>query len=298
MRIACLGGAHLDTKAHLINAPRLATSNPATVSRSPGGVACNVARNLARLGAEVVLCSLVGDDVAAGSLRNVLNREGVDDSGLITHPHLPTAGYLAVLQPDGGLVIGIADMAIYDAVDGAWVDRAAGHAAGADLWVVDANLPERAIEMLVERAPVPVLADPVSVAKAVRFKSTLRMLAGVFPDRAEAAVLANGDAAAPAANAAAIAASGIGTVVVSLGADGAHLHRGDHGQTRPAAVSGPIVDVTGAGDALLAGYAYALAAGEADPLGWGLAAASLAVESDESVAPGITASAVRSRLPE
>ena len=197
MRIACLGGAHLDTKAHLINAPRLATSNPATISRSPGGVACNVARNLARLGAEVVLCSLVGDDDAATALRETLGRDGVDDSGLLTHPRLPTAGYLAVLEPDGSLMIGIADMSIYDAVDAAWVSRAVERAAGADLWVLDANLPERILAMLVDRAPVPVLADPVSVAKAIRLRSIMGRLAGVFPDRSEAAVLAEGEPGRP-----------------------------------------------------------------------------------------------------
>ena len=297
MRIACLGGAHLDTKAHLINAPRLATSNPATISRSPGGVACNVARNLARLGAEVVLCSLVGDDDAATALRETLGRDGVDDSGLLTHPRLPTAGYLAVLEPSGGLMIGIADMSIYDAVDAEWVSRAIERAAGADLWVLDANLPERILATLVDRAPVPVLADPVSVAKAIRLRPIIGRLTGVFPDRSEAAVLADGNPAAPATNAAAIAASGIGSVVVSLGADGAHFHQGGLGVTRPAVRSGPVVDVTGAGDALVAGYAYGLAAGEADPLGWGLATASFAVETDESVAPGITPDAVRARLP-
>lgn len=296
MRIACLGGAHLDTKAHLINAPRLATSNPATITRSPGGVACNVARNLARLGAEVVLCSLVGSDDAATALRETLGREGVDDSGLLTYPRLPTAGYLAVLEPNGNLMIGIADMSIYDAVDAAWVNRAVERAAGAELWVLDANLPERVIAMLVDRSTVPVLADPVSVAKAVRLRSIMGRLAGIFPDRSEAAVLAEGDPAGPAANAAAIAASGIGAVVVSLGADGAHVHEGGLGFARPAVRSGPVLDVTGAGDALLAGYAYGLAAGEADPLGWGLATASFAVETDESVAPGITAGAVRQRL--
>ena len=33
MRVACLGGAHLDTKAHLEDEPRLGTSNPAFLKK-------------------------------------------------------------------------------------------------------------------------------------------------------------------------------------------------------------------------------------------------------------------------
>jgi len=221
MRIACFGGAHLDAKAHLLDGPRLATSNPATTTTSPGGVACNVARNLARLGADVTLCSLVGDDAAAASLRATLTPEGVDDSGLLTDPTRPTAGYTAVLDPAGALVIGIADMAIYDSIGPSWVDRVVRESSGADLWVVDANLPGPVLEMLADRAPVPVLADPVSALKAPRLRPLLDRLSGVFPDRSEAAVLAGGDPDDPASNAAAIAAEGAATVVISLGSDGA-----------------------------------------------------------------------------
>ena len=66
MRIACFGAAHLDTKAHLDVEPRLGTSNPAHTTGAPGGVACNVARGLHRLGADIVLCSATGD-VAGGA---------------------------------------------------------------------------------------------------------------------------------------------------------------------------------------------------------------------------------------
>ena len=89
---------------------------------------------------------------------------------------------------------------------------------------------------------------------------------------------------------------GIGTVVVSLGDGGAHIHGPDSAETRPAIAPEAVVDVTGAGDALVAGYTYGLAAGEDDPLAWGMAAASLAVETDASVAPDMSAEALAQRL--
>jgi len=289
-----MGGAHLDTKAHLLSTPRSGSSNPATVTRSPGGVACNVARNLARLGADVILCSVAGDDVAAVSLRSTLSTEGVEYAA--TTADRPTASYLAVLDPSGGLFIGIADMEIYDTIGRAWAEEAAEAAEGADLWVVDANLPRVALEALVERSPVPVVGDPVSAAKAVRFSPILNRLTVVFPDRAEAAVLAGGEPSVPAANAAAMVAAGAATVVVSLGGDGAVFHGADAIETRPAITPDAIVDVTGAGDALVAGYTWALAAGEDDPLAWGMAAASFAVETDASVSPELSEENLRKRL--
>jgi pseudouridine kinase len=296
MRIACLGGAHLDTKAHLEAPPLAGTSNPARTTRAPGGVACNVARNLARLGSDVVLCSLVGDDATGAALRATLTAEGIDCTGLTVLPGRTTAAYLAVLDPDGALVIGVADMGIYAAADESWTAAAADTASGADLWVIDTNLPIDVLAGLVERAPVPVMADPVSAPKAERLEPILGGLAAVFPDAAEAAVLAGSVDPDPIADAERIVGFDTAEVVVSLGARGVYRCTADGGESREPFSPRQIVDVTGAGDALLAGYAYATAAGEADPLAWGLAAASLAVETYESVPEHLSVQTIRERI--
>ena len=183
-------------------------------------------------------------------------------------PAFPTAGYLAVLEPDGGLMIGIADMSIYDAVDAAWVSRAVERAAGADLWVFDANLPESVLVMLADRARVPVLADPVSVAKAIR----LRPIMGGSPGSSRSgrgARLAGRDPP-PDANAAAIEAAAPrrgGLVGPRRRPPPTRVVSGPPEPGPPC--SGPVVDVTGAGDALLAGYRYGLGRRRSRPTGVG-----------------------------
>ncbi len=82
---------------------------------------------------------------------------------------------------------------------------------------------------------------------------------------------------------------------MTLGAGGALLHRGVEAVTRSALPVRTVADVTGAGDAFLAGFAAATAGGQADPLEWGLAAAALAVETDASV-PALSPDAIRERL--
>ena len=72
---------------------------------------------------------------------------------------------------------------------------------------------------------------------------------------------------------------GVGTVVVTLGSEGVFLADGVVSEAVPAiAPHGPLTDVTGAGDALVAGYIYGLSHQDPNPLRLGLAAASLVLE--------------------
>ena len=89
--IACIGGAHLDRHC-MLHAPVVpGTSNPGTVRTGLGGVARNVAQNLAHLGCGVLLCSRVGDDDAG---RRVL-AQPLDTSLITVSPVCPTASYTA-----------------------------------------------------------------------------------------------------------------------------------------------------------------------------------------------------------
>ena len=93
-----------------------------------------------------------------------------------------------------------------------------------------------------------------------------------------------------------LVALGVEQAVVTLGPEGV-LHADESGITRvPAIRSGPVLDVTGAGDALAAGYLAAVVLDEPDPIGWGLAAASLAVETVETVPASVTLEMLRERL--
>ena len=60
--IIAVGGANVDRKYTVVGDVRQGTSNPATVTWSVGGVARNVAENLGRLGHEVRLLTVAGND--------------------------------------------------------------------------------------------------------------------------------------------------------------------------------------------------------------------------------------------
>jgi pseudouridine kinase len=265
--IACIGGIVLDRKARVEGGARPGTSNPVSVTTSTGGVAANIARNLARLGCRVSLFSILGaDDSGATALRE-LQDSGVNASAILRSHTRPTASYTAVLEPNGELFIGLADMDIFEELDPQWSARVAPALAQCPLWIMDTNLPAHTIE---------------------RIRSSLARVDVLFPNRKEAAVLSGleldtpGDVARAASE---ICRRGVGTVVVTLGRDGIYLDAGRGGRFLPVIPAKKVLDVTGAGDALVAGYAYGmLAGGSHEPALFGLAAASLTVETEKSIA--------------
>ena len=60
--VACIGAAHIDRKATAAGPIVPGSSNPVTMRVGAGGVARNVAENLARLGLSVTMVSRVGHD--------------------------------------------------------------------------------------------------------------------------------------------------------------------------------------------------------------------------------------------
>ena len=98
----------LDRTLRLAATPVPGSSNPARMSTGSGGVARNVAENLARLGVPVALVSRVGDDDSGRELLAGLDRAGVDRSAMREVAGAATAQYVALLDPAGELVIAAA----------------------------------------------------------------------------------------------------------------------------------------------------------------------------------------------
>jgi pseudouridine kinase len=275
MRIACIGGAHIDRHGMLKRPLVPATSNPGNVTCSFGGVARNVAENLARLGRKVTLVSRVGDDEAGRQLLSHLTSLGVDVSR-VSVASRPTGTYTAILQPDGELVLGLADMDLYDEISPAILESALPHLCECDGWFVDANLPSETLEWLAAHHGSRWLAaDAVSVPKASRLSGILGEISTLFLNRAQAAVLDVGQCR-----------SG----VMTLGADGLVAWVASERRTMPALPATPR-DVTGAGDALIAGTIFGLTDGLAlfEAAKLGLAAAAITLEVPDSVNPQLTA---------
>ena len=292
--ILCIGAAHVDRKAYAQTEVRVKTSIPVRSETSLGGVARNVAENLVRLGCPVALVSRVGDDAEGRQVALEMGELGINLSGMTSSRTRSTASYTAVLEPGGELVMGLADMEIYDELTPQVLAGLPDELFERPIWFVDTNLSAASLEQIVSRAGEGTLvtADPVSVPKASRLQGVLERIDVLFPSREEAEFLSGMAIRTPAEAAKAaerIAQLGVKQVLITLGSSGL-CAAGKWLNGHVSAMTAAVRDVTGAGDALIAGYLYATLRGHSalEAVRCGIAAATLTVEHPATVNPELS----------
>ena len=140
-----VGGANMDLKARSKARATSRTSNPGHGSMAPGGVARNIAENLARLGNRVHLVSVVGRDSLGDSLLDHTAAAGVRIEH-VARTDRPTGTYTAVLDADGELIVAIADMDATAELGPEQLQAARDVIASAAVLVLDGNLRLDALE--------------------------------------------------------------------------------------------------------------------------------------------------------
>jgi pseudouridine kinase len=302
--VLVIGAAGLDIKGRAQGLLRTGTSNPGSIRTSFGGVARNVAENLARLGEQVVLLSAVGMDRSGRRVREQAVEAGIDVSYLIEESDQRTSAYLAIFDHTGKLSISIDDMAVLATITPAVIYSRRRLIRDASMAVIDANLLPSTIDSLIRQAAryrVPVSADPTSVTLAERIRPHLSSLFMVTPDLPEAEVLcgqslrntrAQGIAAAKQ-----LVAMGVQIAIVTLAELGVCYATSEVSGHVPA-VNTHVVDRTGAGDALTAGVVFGLLhdfpIDEAVHLG--ASAATLTLQCHASVYPSLSLDRVYDNL--
>ncbi|MGC9333656.1 MAG: carbohydrate kinase family protein [Anaerolineae bacterium] len=291
-----IGAASIDTKGHASQPVHAGTSIPGIIRVSVGGVARNVAENLARLGESVVLLSAVGED---GSGRRILQQArecGIDVSHVIVDPGHRTAAYLAALDEEGNVILSIDDMSITrEVVTAGIIYRHRALFRDAQMVVLDANLSPAALETifkLTRKYGLPVCADPTTATLAPQLCPYLSDLVLVTPNATEAEVLCGAeviDRESALAAAHKLVGLGVQIAIVTLGATGLVYATSQESGHVPA-IAREIVGFTGAGDALTAAVVFGLLndlpIDEAVRLG--TSAAALTLQSRETVRPDLS----------
>jgi pseudouridine kinase len=299
--IVCIGGACVDRTYQAFAPLAPGTSNPVrTAAAGFGGVARNVAETLARLDVPAGLVSSVGADEPGRALSAHLGTLGVT-THLIVSERRRTAEYVAVLDPSGGLAFGLADMEIFEALTPSLIDELWPLLSGADGVFADCNLPRDTLAHLIARCREPsafkLAVDAVSTSKARRLPSDLAGVDLLFANLDEACAIAGADLVTPSPEdlVQSILHRGAGAVVMTLGARGVLAAERGGAITILPAVAAEVVDVTGAGDALIAGTLSRVIDGAplVEALRIGLVAAALAIETGGSVRPDLSPGLIR-----
>jgi pseudouridine kinase len=296
-----VGGANLDVKARSEAPATHGTSNPGHGSMTPGGVGRNVAENLARLGDRVELVSVVGRDPAGDQLLQLTSGAGVGVEH-VARIDGRTGTYTAVLDANGELLVAIADMDAMDEFGTAQIDAARDTISTAGVVVIDGNVSRAVLDYVLDLAAnARVVFEPVSVPKATRLAASVDgRIDVVTPNRDELGALTGLPTRTPSqvgVAARSLHDRGVGLVWVRLGAQGSVLSTAA-GTTEVPAHPAEVIDVTGAGDAMLGAFCHVLLDGGSDETAarFGHAAAALTVASTSTVRPDLTDRLVRDTL--
>jgi pseudouridine kinase len=302
--VLVIGSAGIDIKGRPDAEIVWGTPNLGHIANSVGGVARNIAENLARLEAPVVLLTAVGKDAAGRRVVRACERVGIDCQYVRQIETGRTGTYMAILKQDGQLHLAISDFEVIESVDSDYLIEHEKLFEDALMVVIDATLSEDALATVFElasRYKVRVAADPTTPALAGRLCAFIPQLYFVAPNASETDSLCG---IAPAKGregaiqvARELVAKGATIAVVTMGADGlAYADGGGGGYLR--AVHTMVVDSTGAGDAFSGAAIFGLIndvpVDEAMRLG--ITAASLTLESRHTVLPNLSQELLYDRL--
>jgi len=236
-------------------------SNPGSVGLAVGGVAKNIAENLTRLGMAASLLTFFGDDPFAALIRNHLDTAGVDFAMSPTVSG-PSGIYVAVHGSDATLTAAVNDFSIVDSLVPADFDPFDAYIRGFDVIVLDANLPASVLDHLTRRYRGKKIAvDGVSRAKVVRIKPFLDRVWLLKVNRGELGELLGGKADDVIYGVKDLIATGVGSVVVTNGAELITYNIEKRIYQTAIFTSRNPVSTSGCGDALFSGTLYGLAKG-------------------------------------
>ena len=291
--VAVVGGVNMDIGAVSAGALVARDSNPGHVTTSLGGVGRNIAHNLCLLGQRTAMVTVMGDDDFGRRVQENAKDIGLDLSAGAVLPDCRTGTYLYICGPDGDMALAVNDMAIYDRMTPDFLRQRLDFINGADLVVLETNLPEESIRWLCDNCKAPILADPVSTIKAEKLRPVLGKLAALKPNRLEAELLSSmsirtrEDAAQAARK---LLDTGLGTVFISLGAEGIYAadRSGDTAWVPCARCT--VANATGGGDAVAAALAARMVRGDslAETARWAVGAGALACEAETTINPAMS----------
>ncbi|MDK6686158.1 carbohydrate kinase family protein [Aerococcus sp. UMB8623] len=269
-------------------------SNIGEVSINVGGVGHNIANNLTNLETPTYLITVYGDDHFGSIAKAECEKNNISLDYAEQVENSRSSIYLYVNDNEGDLVTGINDMKILEHITPEFLEKRLEVMNKAELLVLDCNLTEEAIEWIGNHVKVPIMVDPVSVAKVGRLKNIIDKLDTIKPNEHEIEILTGikvTDEASAVEAAANLNKQGVSNVFISLGAKGILLSRHNGKEVELVSpIAKRIVSTNGAGDCTMATIAWTrffykdtLTLSEI-----GLftqAAASINLESPEAVAP-------------
>ena len=295
-----IGAANMDIAGRPSNKLVMRDSNPGVVRVSAGGAGRNIAHNLALLGSDVRLITAFGEDSHARELTHICEAASIDVSDSVVISGAVSSTYLFIMDETGDMELAVSDMSIYGQLVPSVLEPKLDLIEGAAVCVIDTNIPSKTLTWIAAQVTTPIFCDPVSTAKATKLETLLGSLHTLKPNRFEAETLAKmsiDDDTTLERAADRLLDTGLEQVFISLDTQGLFCANHEQKLMLPT-FKGPVVNATGAGDAMTAAIVWAFLGGH-NLLGQGqagLAAASLCVEAPDTINVKMSAQALHERM--
>lgn len=270
-RLLCIGDVNLDVAITVPHGMIIGSDNEGTVETFGGGSAANVAAWAARSQIPTRFVGVVGTDLAGHFLVGELCEHGVDVIA-VRRPRTRTRSIAVIVDADGerSMVSDVDKNAALDPddIDGRWFDDVDWLHLTAYTWFNARSRPTfTALIELARSRGIPASIDPSAVALLHAHGDRSELLdafdgaAVLFPNHDEARCLTGLDDPAAAAQALLDISA---CVVVTCGAEGAHVARRDHDSAHVPAEHVEGVNTLGCGDAFVGGFLAARLSGRDD----------------------------------
>lgn len=235
-------------------------SNPGCVKVSLGGVCRNIAETSARLKVPTKFISVIGNDGNGKTILDHSREIGYDMSESLFLEDCTTPTYMAILNDEGEMVSAIVDMWSANKMDQTFIDTKKAIFENASYTFLDSDHPDLLDYILRKHhGKTNFVLDPISAIKAESIKHLLPYFHTIKPNRYEAEAMlgyplkSQEDYIRAAHD---FLGLGISNVFISLDEDGIfYANEKERGIIK--ANNAKVVNVTGAGDAFVAGLAYA-----------------------------------------
>ena len=261
--VLVIGAAGIDSKGRANVPLTLGSSTPGAIRVSVGGVARNVADNLARLGVETVLLSAIGTGGSGQRILNSAAQVGINTEYFIHSDEHYTAAYLAIFDEAGSLVMSVDDMQVLSCLTPQLIYQRRSLLKDAELVFLDSNLSKEAIASvfkITNRYQIRVCADPTSTTLATKLQPYLSDIYMITPNVPEAEILCGhsiGDENEAIAAARKLVNTGVDVAIITLAESGVvYASTSDSGHIP--ALNTELVDPSGASDALTATVVFGL----------------------------------------
>ncbi len=254
-----IGGANMDILGSPDSALLPKTSTPGIVSYSAGGVARNIAENLARLGNNCYLIAPVGNDQQGKRLIELSTKAGINTSRMVRlNGHL-TSCYMSITDVQGEMQSAIADMEIFQHFNSEHLQKHLILLQKAQFIVLDTNLNHKLLTYLFKNLPdTKFFVDTVSVIKSTKINPFLSSIHTLKPNLVEAEYL-SGIKVKNDADLSILAdwfhKQGVEYLFITMGSRGLYYSDGQNNDLVSLPISA-IVNSNGAGDALMAALAH------------------------------------------